>query len=403
MVFDPNAHKTDLSGPLITVVSGLMAGAGIALGANGAGLMSQTTAYSFGLSVGASALALAGFWALIAQQMTLKRNVRQLDVRLSRLTATIGQLQDELPASDSDHEASQQVTAELRILQKLLKQVVERRADTVDNQHSASISPLGPRDPLLEIPNRMPEAEALSIMRGALEDSRIDLYLQPVVRLPSRRIAHYEAFSRVRDEAGQIIFPHDYLYPAQSAGMVATLDNVLLFRCISLIRTLGPRRQGTRLFVNLALGSLLDPGFMSDFVRFMSQHGDLSGRLAFEISDADFAQLDDEAMQQLMLLSQSGFAFSIDQLESLDADLGRYGSINVQYIKMAAAALIEGGLNHDAPSFKRSLKARGIELIATHIEDERTVIEILDLGLEYGQGYLFGKPRPAREAEARAA
>ncbi|NND49890.1 MAG: EAL domain-containing protein, partial [Rhizobiales bacterium] len=45
---------------------------------------------------------------------------------------------------------------------------------------------------------------------GAINDSRIDLYLQPIVTLPQRKVRYYEALTRLRDEDGHIITPGDY-------------------------------------------------------------------------------------------------------------------------------------------------------------------------------------------------
>jgi cyclic-di-GMP phosphodiesterase TipF (flagellum assembly factor) len=45
---------------------------------------------------------------------------------------------------------------------------------------------------------------------------------------------------------------------------------------------------------------------------------------------------------------------------------------------------------------KELLRRNGLSLIAERIEDERTVIDLLDFDIDYGQGYLFSRPRPVR-------
>lgn len=295
---------------------------------------------------------------------------------------------------------TQQIKSELRVLQQLLGQVIKERSKPVAtrpvNLHAVNVQTTL-KDVTQPVPAALTEATILSVMRSALEDSRIDLYLQPIVRLPSRNIIHYEAFSRVRDEYGDIIFPVDYLKPAGTAGLVATLDNLLLFRCINLIRKLGQRKQGTAIFLNLASGSLSDPAFMADFVGFMTAHKELAERLVFEVAADVLPRLDQGIMAQLKILSRAGYTFSIDHVTDLGINFSGLADWNVRYVKIEAATLLEESSSFAGPSLKQHLSRFHIELIATHIEDERTVVDILDLGISYGQGYLFGTPRPAKQ------
>ena len=73
----------------------------------------------------------------------------------------------------------------------------------------------------------MDAAAALDVVQHALADNRIELHLQPIVKLPSRRTVHYEALSRVRDDHGTIVFPREYVRPAESAGLISALDTLL--------------------------------------------------------------------------------------------------------------------------------------------------------------------------------
>ena len=55
-----------------------------------------------------------------------------------------------------------------------------------------------------------------------------------------------------------------------------------------------------------------------------------------------------------------------------------------------------GALVEDQLVFKRMLDSFSIDLIADHVESEPMLLELLDMHLDYGQGYLFGEPRIAR-------
>jgi cyclic-di-GMP phosphodiesterase, flagellum assembly factor TipF len=286
-------------------------------------------------------------------------------------------------------ESQEAISAELKVLQQLLAQVMSRQGAATQTE------PKAPSANPKATPAR-PSAEVLRLIRSALEESRVDLYLQPVVRLPSRKTAHFEAFSRVRDDQGRMISPAEFLPAAESSGLAGTLDNLLMFRCVGLSRKLGPKRPGVRLFCNLAGASLSDPEFMDQFLVFLRTHRELSDRLVFELHAQDLSQFDEALVSRLSDIARLGFPFSIDGVERFDFERDALARMNVQFIKMDAQALLRQSGPIAAEDLKDYLARAKIELIATHIEDERTIVEVLDLGVNYGQGYLFGAPRPAR-------
>ncbi len=388
------------SGPSVLATFGIVAGGCSVIASHYALLDLPPIAAPLALSLAASALICAGLWAAMAAQRRQQRRLAAIETAISRTQLDLSSLRHQSQmrsdsAADRDHSP---MAAELRMLQQLLTQVLERRASP-PLQRSVEVPTLrlvSEAEATAES-TAMPEQNALAIMRSALEDSRIDLHLQPMVKLPSRKVTHYEAFSRVRDAQGIVIFPQDYLRPAANAGLIGTLDNLLLFRCITLIRNLGPRKPGTKIFVNLALGSLRDADFLADFVYFMGKHEELASRLVFEIAAADLVELDSSIFTPLTLLAKSGFGFSIDLGESLDLPDAVWRALNIQYIKLRASCLAAGQGSFAYDRLRAQMKQQKAALIATHIEEERDVIDVLDVGADFGQGYLFGKPRLARE------
>lgn len=315
--------------------------------------------------------------------------------------------------------SSSELIAELRVLQTLLSQVAQKSASpmkaspTLSDRlhHTASAHALdhgvvkGEKIPPAFGAAATPDTERreiLGVMHHALEENRIDLYLQPIVRLPSRKVAHYEAFSRVRDDKGQIIFPRQFLPVAEESGLVGTLDNLLLFRCIQVIRRLGPRRPGVRFFCNISSRSLDDEDFFPQFVDFMSNNADLNDRLTFEFAQDDVRRHSNEVARGLATLGRQGFRFSMDQVRDLDIDAQSLALRHFSFVKIAAEAFRTAQGSIHRADLKGILARHDMELIVDKIEEEGAVIDILEDGVELGQGYLFGEPRPSRDSAAAA-
>lgn len=237
------------------------------------------------------------------------------------------------------------------------------------------------------------EDQLLSVVRSSLAENRVDLYLQPVVSLPSRRPAHYECFSRVRDEEGRIILPRQYMKVAENKGLIGTIDNLLLFRLIQLVRRLGKRRPDVRFFCNMSRHSMEDEEFFPQFIDFMTGNEEFRDRLVFEISQEDYYLLDGDVKDRLLTLGRKGFGFSMDMVKDFNKDFALLGDRKFQFIKADIGDLMESHPEDgDVDAWKSFLRRNGMQLIASRIESEELVLQALDSRVEFAQGYLFGEP-----------
>lgn len=248
----------------------------------------------------------------------------------------------------------------------------------------------------------------LTTVREALADGRVDLYLQPVVSLPQRRTVMYEAFSRLRDETGRIIMPAEYLPVAEADHLLPAVDNLLLFRCVQIVRRLAKQDRRVGVFCNISAASLGDETFFPQFADFLAGHQDLAGALIFELGQAAFEARGAVETRSMARLADLGFRFSLDKVASLDLDFQDLKRSDVKYLKVATPLLLDQLLTPEGDGSPKQLKdihaadyaalARryGLEIIAEKVEHERDVPDILDLDLALGQGHLFGEPRAVK-------
>lgn len=251
-------------------------------------------------------------------------------------------------------------------------------------------------------------SERVALIRDALDANRVDLYLQPVVGLPQRRTYFYEGFTRLRDAKGNVVTPAGFLKAAEEYGLIAEVDNLLLLRCVQIVRKLTKSDRRVGIFCNISVRSLTDEEFFPPFLDFLRRNSDLASSLIFEMPQAAFDTRSSVAARHMARLADFGFRFSIDQVTNLNLDLAELQRAGVRFAKVEGVRLIEMAGGHMpvagrepgtiAPEDIASLFARyGVDIIAEKIEAEAMVVEILDLDIAYGQGHLFGAPRPVRE------
>lgn len=294
---------------------------------------------------------------------------------------------------------------EMQLLRGLLREVAPkaaaRRRGNGDGAREPAPRPAKPakKPKPRKVLTSASDAEILDITRRALTDNRVDLYLQPVVKLPQRKVRYYEAFSRIRDEEGNIILPGQYIPLAAEAGLVSTIDNLLLLRCVQLVR--GKRGPGDLgFFCNISSHSLNDGDFFSQFIEFLqANRRNLAEKMVFEFRESDLG--DPEAKAHFAELAELGFSLSLDGVTKLDADFADLSARNFRFIKIGADTLLSeiehDGMTIRAADLTRELKSIDIEVVAEKVEEEKTLIDLLEYELGYAQGYLFGKPRPSEE------
>jgi cyclic-di-GMP phosphodiesterase, flagellum assembly factor TipF len=245
----------------------------------------------------------------------------------------------------------------------------------------------------------MTREDAIGVIRQAVEASCVDLYLQPIVTLPQRKVRYYEATLRLRPEAGDALLPSDYLGYAESGGLTPTIDNLLLLRCVQIVRRLAVKNRDIGLFCNIAGASLIDPDFVPDFSDFMSANRALAPSLVFEFSQASVRAMGPLEHESLAGLADLGFRYAMDQVIDLRLEPRELADRGFRFVKIPASLLLNRvtPASDIHPADLSDLMGRfGIDLIAEMIEREGTVVDLLDFDVRFGQGLLFSPPRPVR-------
>lgn len=244
------------------------------------------------------------------------------------------------------------------------------------------------------------EAEILATVRRSIENNRIDLYLQPIVTLPQRRTRYYEGFTRMRGTNGEIILPSAYIRVAERAGVMPEIDNMLLTGCVQIVRRMVERNRDLGVFCNISAHSLLDAEFFPKFIDFMRDNADLSKAVFFEFSQETVNAFGPLELESLSALKSLGFSFSLDRVTRLDFDADALALRGFSFVKVDCETLLnrsrEAGARIHGADLSELLRRSGIELIVEKIENERSVIDLLDYDVGFGQGYLFSAPRPVR-------
>jgi len=243
-------------------------------------------------------------------------------------------------------------------------------------------------------------AAVLAATRDALERARVVLFVQPIVSLPNRRVRFYETFSRIRLDDGELIGPERYLRIATEAGLIAAIDNNLLFRCVQLMRRLRRHDRAYGFFCNISPHTLRDETFFPQFIEFLAENAELAGDLVFEFTQTDVEQHYAAVENGLERLARLGYRFSLDRVSRQGLNFRALAQRHFRYVKFDTNLIMELQASPDGPAridkLASEASAAGISIIIEKIETERDLVELLDHRFSFGQGYLFGSPKESR-------
>jgi cyclic-di-GMP phosphodiesterase TipF (flagellum assembly factor) len=246
----------------------------------------------------------------------------------------------------------------------------------------------------------MEQAEIAALIARAVEANRIDLFLQPIVTLPQRKVRYYEAITRLRGEDEEQYAPEDYRAYAESAGLTPAIDNLMVFRCVQVVRRLTAKNREVGLFCTMSAATLVNTAVFQEVSDFLEANRALAQFIVFQFPQAAVRAMGPIEAEGLATLAALGFRFAIDQVGDLRIEPREMAERGFRFIKVPASQLLgragQPGADIHPADFSDLLGRFGIDLIAERIERESTVVDLLDYDVRFGQGALFSPPRPVR-------
>ena len=179
--------------------------------------------------------------------------------------------------------------------------------------------------------------ELLAAIRSAIDAHRIDMHLQPIVTLPQRKVRYYEALTRLRTEDGHMLQPPEFLEPAEAGGLVGRIDNLLLFRCVQVMRRLLLKNREIGLFCNISATTLNDAQYFPQMVQFLEANRVLAPSLVLEFRQSAWRDMGPLELESLAALRELGFRFCMDQVTDLRIEPRDLAERGVRFIKVPAA------------------------------------------------------------------
>ena len=214
------------------------------------------------------------------------------------------------------------------------------------------------------------------------------LHYQPVVSLKTREISHFEALLRFPGDSS----PYQTIRFSEQLGLIPEIDAAVYVRGIEELK----RQPDARVAVNLSGHSVQSDAFCNALNATVRKNADLAGRLLFELTETAEIEQIDNAANFLNNLRRLGFSVCLDDFGSGASGYNYLRRFEADYIKIDGHFLRTARDNKRERALIRSIALLshelGAQVVGEMIEDEAAARLAVELGLDLGQGYLFGRP-----------
>lgn len=231
-------------------------------------------------------------------------------------------------------------------------------------------------------------------IRDALDDDGLVLHAQPIVELSTGTVVHHELLVRMRDvtDPSKLHPPGRFIPIAEAGGLAPRIDRWVIGEAIQLAA------GGHHLHINLSARSLGDSSLPDDIGRWLAEADVPPGRLVFEVTET--ALLDDVAAARRCLerLHDLGCGLALDDfgtgyggftyLKQLPLDALK---IDIEFVRDLVSSPAS---RHVVDAIVSLARAFGLRTVAEGVEDVGTLAVLRAAGVDWAQGYLFGRPVP---------
>jgi len=238
-------------------------------------------------------------------------------------------------------------------------------------------------------------------VRATIAERDFDLVFQPIVGIDGEKVHHFEALTRLVGVAS----PQDFITFTEQVGLIEDFDLTVAQMVLEDLENHAKIGWHPCIALNLSARSLASDIFVDQLIETVRTLGEKADQLMFEVTETH-AITDMERMNGvLQKFRDMGHTIALDDMGSGTTTLSTLRELQVDYAKLDGQLIRDAAADERTMALMRSIvnlsKGLDIKIIAEQIETEEQARMISKLGVEFGQGYLYG--RPARDFRDRYA
>ncbi|MBQ3948152.1 MAG: EAL domain-containing protein [Ruminococcus sp.] len=240
-------------------------------------------------------------------------------------------------------------------------------------------------------------------IRTALEKDNVFFNLQPQYDM-EHKLRGFEALARMKDENGDFISPGEFIPVAEKVGLVDKLDGAVFRKSSEFFGELLRKYDlDIILSVNVSVRHLMKKDFIEEIKSILQNSNIPPKNLEIEITESIMIDSVDKALQVINAIEEMGVQIAIDDFGTGYSSLSYLNRFPANLLKIDKSFIDKMNDNDSSKQYVASIIAighiMGFNVISEGVEEDEQISVLKEIGCDYIQGYIWGKPLPEEQAE----
>lgn len=234
--------------------------------------------------------------------------------------------------------------------------------------------------------------ETMYILRSALENDEIIPYFQPIVDNLTSKVKKFECLARIHRH-NEILSPAQFIEAAEVSGLLPEITRIMIEKSFKYFSN-----REESFSINISEHDLND-FYLIEYLQTMAKKYAISpSRVVLEVLEGVSVTGAQKSLEQLITLKGLGFQLAIDDFGAQNSNFERVHLLKVDFIKIDGSFIkqIDTNMNsyHIAKTITDFSKNVGAKVIAEYVHSESVHKKVMELGIDFSQGYYFAQPSP---------
>jgi EAL domain-containing protein (putative c-di-GMP-specific phosphodiesterase class I) len=227
-------------------------------------------------------------------------------------------------------------------------------------------------------------------LKQAIEEDRIVPVFQPIVDCKTQEIVKYESLMRIKNDDGTYIAPIHFLDLAKKNKMYHKLTKIMINKTFEVFKN-----SDKQVSINISVEDILNKEIY-EYIMVKLDKCKISHNIVFEIIESEGIENFNEVFTFINEVKKFDAKISIDDFGTGYSNFDYLMKLKVHYIKIDGSMIKNINTDQNSMMITQTIvefaKKMEIETIAEFVYSKEVYDKVLELGVDYAQGYYFGKP-----------
>ncbi len=244
--------------------------------------------------------------------------------------------------------------------------------------------------------------EIENLIRSAIENDTIYFNLQPQFDM-DHKLRGFEALARMKDVNGNIISPGEFIPVAEKVGLIDMVDGTVFKKAADFFgRLMNKTNADLTLSINASVRHLMKNDFIEEIQDLLKTSGIPADRLEIEITES--IMIDSEkALQRIEEIKKTGVQIAIDDFGTGYSSLSYLNRFPANLLKVDKSFIDKMNTSESSRQYVAEIISighiMGFDVISEGVEEPEQLETLKSIGCDYIQGYIWGRPLSAEDAE----